>query len=141
MAVARHTHRLNGTGRTVTPSSGDTRAADWHAEALSAYGEARRDQPEPSHELIAAVRQLTGRTLPRDTIVVDTANQAAFGVIDGVRLRWSQAQLTLIRPCDHCGCGTFASPAIHSLAELGFALSAWQALHHECQPFAADELD
>lgn len=140
MAIARQT-QAPGSGSSAPLYGGETWGAGWRAEVIRAYDQALGSRPDPAGELATAVRRLTGRALAPDAIIVDAANGAAFGIIDGARLRWSEGRLALIRPCDHCGCGAFASPPLHSAEELGFALSAWQALHRDCQPFVADETD
>jgi hypothetical protein len=39
----------------------------------------------------------------------------------------------LQRPCAECGIGRYESPSILTLADLGYALSAWQPACVSCQ--------
>lgn len=117
------------------------RAGDWRTRVIQAYHRSRPDGVTLAGELVAALHQLTGRAPDPDTIVVDPAGPAAWGSVDGVRFRWNQGQLVTVRPCAHCGHGSFASQPLLTKQELGYALSVWQPLHTDCQPFIADDVD
>lgn len=92
-----------------------------------------------ARELVAAVRRLAGRALDLDALVVDGAGRAAWGSLDGVRLRWRHGQLAVVRPCAHCGCGAFASRPLATLQDIVSAVGEWQPLHRDCRPFEADD--
>jgi hypothetical protein len=95
--------------------------------------------PALAHELVAAVRRLAGRALDLDAIVVDAPGRAAWGSLDGVRLRWRRAQLAVVRPCAHCGHGAFASGPIGTMQDIFSAVGEWRPLHRDCRPFEADD--
>jgi hypothetical protein len=54
--------------------------------------------------------------------------------LDGIVFRLRQGELVLLRPCPECGLGHHESPAIGTLADLGYALSAWQPACQNCAP-------
>jgi hypothetical protein len=115
--------------------------AEWQRRAVERY---RRQRPDAAAalraEIAAPVGRLTGRTVDLSTVVVDEQQQAALVTIDGVQFHWDRSQLTLIRPCAHCGLGSFASPPIRGAHDLGYALSGWKPLHRDCQPFEPDDI-
>lgn len=84
--------------------------------------------------------RLTGRIIDLSTVVVNEQQQAALVTIDAVQFRWDRTHLTVIRPCAHCGLGSFASPPIRDARDLGYALSGFQSLHPYCQPFEPDDI-
>lgn len=110
-------------------------AHDWQARAIAAYRQRRSDADAALRRGFAAhVRALTGRTIDEAAIWVDRAERAATALVDGVRFRYEAGQLALLRPCELCGSGSFASPPLNSPEDLGYALSAWQPRHPQCQP-------
>lgn len=122
-----------------TLPSGVTPPGAWQAWAISVY-----QQSDPAAtlraELAAAVHALTGRLVDERSVVVDQEQRAALASVDDVRFQWAEAQLTVIRPCAHCGLGALASPPIQHVQALGYALSDWQPLHDDCRPFDPDEM-
>lgn len=120
---------------------GSTPLTTWRTRAISAY---QGSQPQMvaalAQHLLVAVRQITGHTIEAEAIIVDAQQQSALATLDGVRFRWSRAGLLLIRPCVHCGCGSFESQSLQNEQELGYALDGWQPRHHDCQPFEADDV-
>ncbi len=54
--------------------------------------------------------------------------------LDGIVFRLRRGELVLLRPCAECGLGHYENPAIGALADLGYALSAWQPACPNCAP-------
>jgi hypothetical protein len=97
----------------------------------------RHRQPEGSALQIALARRLRaliGVVVNRDDIWVDLDERSALVTVDGVRFRWEQSQLVILRPCALCDSGQFASPPLTSQADVGYVLSVWQPHHALCQP-------
>jgi hypothetical protein len=115
--------------------------AEWQRRAVERY---RRQQPDAAAalraEIAARVGRLTGRAVDLSMVVVNEQQQAALVTIDAVQFRWDRTHLTVIRPCAHCGLGSFASPPIHDTGDLGYALSDWKPLHPDCQLFEPDDI-
>jgi hypothetical protein len=108
---------------------------DWKTQVVSVYQRYR--QGEDSALRIALVRRLRalfGVEVNVDDIWVDLDERSALVTVDGVRLRWGQSQLVMLRACALCGSGQFASPPLASQADVGYALSFWQPRHPQCQP-------
>jgi hypothetical protein len=59
-------------------------------------------------------------------------------VVDEVLFRLQAGELVIMRPCVEYGFGRFASPAITSSADLGYALDEWQP---HCDTSVADDPD
>ena len=109
-------------------------ARNWQAEAIGLYQQARqRETAALKAELTNRVHALTGREVEANSIYVDLDERFAQVVVDGITFRWRQSGLALLRPCVACGNGPFESSPLHSPADLGYALSAWQPLHAGCQ--------
>lgn len=106
-------------------------AGGWQAFAIAAYQQSQGDLALRV-ALTQRLRALTGQTLPLERIYTDPAERMASATLDGVRFRWQHGQLHLLRGCTHCGQGALASPALHSPADLGYALSDWQPHHPAC---------
>jgi hypothetical protein len=106
----------------------------WKTQLITVY---QQQQPSEASALQATlaqrVRALTGREMNVDAIWVDLDQRAAFVTVDGVRFRWQQSQLVMLRPCALCGSGEFASQPLISRADVGYALSTWQPHHQQCQ--------
>jgi hypothetical protein len=108
-------------------------AVDWKAQAIAIYQ--RRDEYAALlAELSRRVQLLTGRDVRAEYMWVDCTERTAGVTVDGVRFRLEQARLVIVRPCQYCGLGDFASPALHSQVDLGYALSAWTPRHPNCLP-------
>jgi hypothetical protein len=108
---------------------------DWKTQVIATYQRHRQD--EDSALRIALARRL--RTLIEvevnlNDIWVDLDERIALATVDGVRFRFEQSQLVMLRSCALCGGGQFASPPLTSQADVGYALSAWQPRHAQCQP-------
>jgi len=111
------------------------RAHSWHSRAVEAYRQTARDmQSRLRLDLSARVAALTERTIAPDAIFVDDATQTATVAVDGVVFQLRRQELVLLRHCDECGIGRFASPPINTLADLGYALNVWEPLCVQCQP-------
>ena len=46
--------------------------------------------------------------------------------------------LVLVRACSYCATGRFESRQICNLSDLGYALSAWQPLHDDCEDYSSE---
>lgn len=106
-------------------------AEDWQARAIAIYR--KHEATELSTALLRAIRILTGQEVGAERVWVDREERSAGVVVDGVHFRWEHDRLVLLRPCVHCGIGQVASPALHSQADLGYALAVWQPHHPGCQ--------
>ncbi len=106
-------------------------ASGWQAFAIAAYQQSQGDLALRM-ALAQRLRELTGQSLPLASIYADSAERLASATLDGVRFRLEHGQLALLRSCAHCGQGALASPALHSPADLGYALSDWQPHHAAC---------
>lgn len=117
-----------------------TSGSEWQRRAIEGY---RRQRPGAAaslrNEIAARVGRLIGRSIDVSTVVVDEQHQAALLTVDGVQFRWDRSELTIIRPCAHCGVGRFASPPIRDVRDLGYALSDWTPVDPHCEPFEPDE--
>ena len=109
--------------------------ADWQARAISSYRHAQRQALTALPELLAArVSALIGRSVDPEDVFVDLDAQLATVVVDGVVFRARNQQVVVLRSCVECGIERFESRPLFSRANLGYALSAWQPLCHNCQP-------
>jgi hypothetical protein len=108
---------------------------DWKTQMIATYQQHRQYEGSALRIALAQrVRALTGREVNVDAIWVDLDERIALATVDSVRFRWEQSQLVMLRPCALCGSGQFASPPLTSQADVGYALSAWQPHHPQCQP-------
>jgi len=111
------------------------RVDDWKTQMIATYRQRRQYEYSALRTTLAqSVRALTGREVDVDAIWVDLDERIALTTVDGVRFRWEQSRLVVLRPCALCGSGQFASPALASQMDVGYALSAWQPRHPQCQP-------
>jgi hypothetical protein len=108
---------------------------DWKTQVITTYQRLRQDEDSLLRiALVRRLRALVGVEVNVDDIWVDLDERSALVTVDGVRFRWEQSQLVMLRTCALCGSGQFASPPLTSQADVGYALSAWQPRHPECQP-------
>ena len=113
------------------------RPQTWHARAVDAYRQSKTDELSVLREELAAwVAALTQRTVVLDSIYVDEADHSATVALEGVVFQLRRHTLVLLRPCPECGLGAHESPPIQTLADLGYALSAWQP---HCRNCAAED--
>ncbi|NTU79503.1 MAG: hypothetical protein HGA45_08890 [Chloroflexales bacterium] len=136
-----YTHQQQQTPDASRTPSPKPHRTDWQARAIAAYSREQLDAAALRLKLTTAVHTLTSRTVETGAIFADPLGQVASARVDGVLFRWADSQLVVIRPCAHCGLGTFTSPAVGRVADLGFALGAWQPLHDDCRPFEADAFE
>src|SRR5581483_8386459 len=118
-------------------------ARDWQPQAIATH---QQSQPPTNLALrlamAARLQALLGRPIDPDMIWADVGDGVAVAVVNGVRFQLKHSQLVLFRPCVECGADQFASAALRTPADLGYALSAWEPRHRGCQPEdAADYLD
>lgn len=74
--------------------------------------------------MAARLRSLNGLAVATERNHADAATRTAIAVVDGSVFRLIGRDLTLLRPCAHCGTGQFASPAIRAITDLGAAIAA-----------------
>jgi len=111
----------------------------WRRRAADAYFAAARDiATQLRDDLAARIQQLTGRAVAAEDIYTDAGQRLAVTQADGVVFRYQHGVLQIVRPCVHCGTGEFSSPAIESLADLGYALEAWQPRCSHCEPLDSE---
>jgi hypothetical protein len=107
----------------------------WQAAARAAYmREFGASDDRLRAELAARVQALTNCALQGEVIVVDSAARRATAALDGVVFQLQRGDLTVARPCAHCGAGRFESAPLTSRADLGHALAVWQPYHAGCEP-------
>jgi hypothetical protein len=83
-------------------------------------------------ELARRILALTGREIPASLVYADPDRLTARVSVDGVSFRLTRGEVVLLAPCAYCGVREFESPAIESLADLGYALSAWKPYCRDC---------
>jgi hypothetical protein len=128
-----HTPSLRTTPRATVRLA--ARPQTWHRRAVEAYKQTAQDEIAALPvDLIARVAALTGRTLSRGSVYIDRAKRAATVALDGIVFRLRRGELVLLRPCAECGLGHYETPAIGTLADLGYALSTWQPNCQNCAP-------
>jgi len=109
------------------------RPQTWHARAVDAYRQSKRDELSVLREELAAwIAALTERTIVLESIYVDEADQTATVALEGIVFQLRRHKLVLLRGCPECGLGVYESPAIQTIADLGYALSAWQPPCRNC---------
>jgi hypothetical protein len=129
--VARIARHMPATAQ-VSPAQSP---ADWQARAISSYRQAQHQAQAMLPELLATrVSALTGRSVDPEDVFVDTDAELATVVVDGVVFRARNQQVVVLRSCVECGIERFESRPLFNRANLGYALSAWQPLCHNCQP-------
>ena len=52
---------------------------------------------------------------------------------------YQSGYLVLVRKCAYCATDHFESPPIGNLSDLGYALSAWEPLHEDCEEYSSEE--
>jgi hypothetical protein len=135
-----YTHQQQQTPGAVQRPGFTPQQSSWQTRAITAYHHSQPHEAALRQQLAAAVHALTGRSIDDAAIVVDLPGRTAFARIDGIHFRWANGELSVVRPCAHCGLGAFVSLPVQGAEELGFALSDWQPLHEDCRPFEADEV-
>jgi hypothetical protein len=109
------------------------RPQTWHARAVDTYRQSTNDELSVLREELAAwIAALTQRTVLLEMIYVDVADRTATVALDGVVFQLRRHTLVLLRSCPECGLGAYESPAIQTLADLGYALSDWQPHCRNC---------
>ena len=112
-----------------------TPAYTWHAEAIAHHvGAADELALCLRRRLAERVSSLTGVAISQWDITVNLAAKCALVTVDGVVFQLREHDLSIVRPCAHCGTGRFETPPIAERVDLGHALAGWQAYHPECEP-------
>ena len=110
-------------------------AQSWQQRAAQAYWQTEREAASAMQiELAARIAALTTRTIRSEWIDVDHVARTATVAVDGVIFRLRGQELILLRPCSQCTVGQFESPAVQTLADLGYVLSTWLPPCVNCQP-------
>ena len=110
------------------------RPQTWYGRAVEAYRRSEREEVATLQaEMISRLAALTGRTLEAQSIYVDRAERMATVAVDGIVFRLRRGELVLQQSCVECGIARYESPAIRTLADLGYVLSAWQPTCASCQ--------
>jgi hypothetical protein len=111
-----------------------SRPQTWHSRAVEAYRQTEREEVATLQaDMIARIAGLIGRNIEAQSVYVDRAERTATVAVDSIVFRLRRGDLVLQRPCVECGIARYESPAIRSLADLGYALSAWQPTCMGCQ--------
>lgn len=119
----------------TSSAAAETVAPGWKAGAIASYQQHwMRDEATLRRAFARHLHQLIGREIDQAMIWVDSARRGATARIDGVQFRYDGTQVMLVRPCELCESGSFTSPALASPVDVGYALSAWQPRHPQCQP-------
>jgi hypothetical protein len=128
-------HPINGQTAPRTRLLLSSRPLTWQGRAVQNYPQTERgEQAGLRADMAARIAALTERTIALESIYIDYATQTATVAVDGFVFQQRRDELVLLRHCDECGIGRFTSPPIHTLADLGYALSAWEPLCQQCQP-------
>ena len=112
----------------------------WQALAVDEYERSLPGRHDALRaELTARVLALTGRRVPPENVYAD--DRLAVAGVDGATFRLHRGgDLVLVRACAYCGMDHFESPGIRGRADLGYALSAWQPVHEDCEDFYSEDL-
>lgn len=102
----------------------------WKEQAIADFN--RHGAQEVALMMSGAIHSLTGQPIDPGQVWVSPDQRVASVAVDGVQFRWEHNRLVVVRPCAHCGLGQLSSPALHSSADLGYALTAWQPHHPDC---------
>ncbi len=107
----------------------------WQSEVIAHYVDAVDEFAlRLCRSLAERVGSLTGRTISQRDITVNFAARCARATLDSVVFQLRGHDLSIVRPCAHCGTGQFETPPITDRVDLGYALAGWQAYHPECEP-------
>jgi hypothetical protein len=111
-----------------------SRPQTWHGRAVEAYRQAEREEVAALQaEMVSRIAALIRRDIEAASVYVDRAERTATVAVDGVVFRLRSGDLVLQRSCLECGIGRYDSPAIRTLADLGYALGTWQPPCVNCQ--------
>jgi len=111
----------------------NTAERSWQVRAIQAYHEATQQELAVLPAVLAAwVAALTDRPVMPDQVYVDKDARAGHLSVEGVHFRLAHDELVVLRKCVSCGNHEYASPPIGTVAELGYALSAWQPTCEQC---------
>ena len=122
--------RPAATSMTIWPA--EMARADWRAEAIAEHERTREAaQAARRAELAWRVRELTGRAVAVESVMLPTERRA-IAWVDGVNFRLDGHELSIVRPCSHCGVAEVISPPIGGRAELGYAIGPWEPRCPQC---------
>jgi hypothetical protein len=111
-----------------------SRPQTWHSRAVEAYRQAQREEVAALQaEMVSRIAALIRRDIEPESVYVDRSERTATVAVDGIVFRLRRGELVIQRPCAECGIGRYESPAIRTLADLGYALSTWQPTCVSCQ--------
>lgn len=110
-------------------------SASWQNRAVAEYARSADERSAAlRHELAARVAELTSQPIAPASIYSDDAASLAVVNVGGAVFRLQDRDLTLLRPCVHCGTGQHLSAPLRTLADLGYALGPWQPRCSHCEP-------
>jgi hypothetical protein len=111
-----------------------SRPQTWYSRAVEAYRQAEREEVAALQaEMVSRLAALIGRIIEAQTIYVDRTARTATVAVDGIVFRLRSGELVVQQSCVECGIARYESPAIRTLADLGYALSVWQPTCVSCQ--------
>jgi hypothetical protein len=126
----RPARRYSPTERILSPDN-----TSWQRRALAEHAHSTDDRRDALRsDLALRVAALTEQPVAPATIYVDDAARFAIVNVDGAVFRLQDRDLTLLRPCVHCGTGQYASTPLATLADLGYALGEWDPHCPHCEP-------
>jgi hypothetical protein len=112
----------------------------WQRQITDLFQRTRSDRTDELRtELLDDILALTGRKIPAGAVHVDPDELLARVSVDGVSFRILRGELVLLARCRYCGVVEYASPTIHNLSDLGYALSVWQPYCRDCGPEDKEE--
>ena len=130
--------QINGTAGLGT--LGATELPCWQVAAIDEFEISLRSRyADLRWDLSARIFALTGRHVSPPRIYTD--GHVAVAGVDGATFRLYHGSLMLVRTCAYCGTGRFESPEIGNFSDLGYALSAWEPLHEDCEGYSEDTPD
>ena len=129
--------QIDGAAGLATPEAGEP--LSWQATAVGEYERSWSIRhADLGVDLSARVLVLTGRRISLEEVYTD-GHLAVAGVDDATFLLYQSGDLVLVRKCAYCATDHFESPPIGNLSDLGYALSAWEPLHKDCEEYSSEE--
>jgi hypothetical protein len=124
--------QIDGAAGIATPEAGEP--LSWQATAVEEYKRSRSIRHADLRvDLSARVLVLTGRRTSLEEVYTD-GHLAVAGVDDATFRLYQSGDLVLVRKCAY-----FESLPIDNLSDLGYALSAWEPLHADCEEYSSEE--
>ena len=129
--------QIDGATGLATPEAG--KPFSWQATAVGEYERSWSIRhADLCVDLSARVLVLTGRRISLEEVYTD-GHLAVAGVDDATFRLYQSGDLVLVRKCAYCAMDHFESPPIGNPSDLGYALSAWEPLHEDCEEYSSEE--